>query len=112
MTLKDIAVIIIGAVIGGSGFVGLAFFLLRHYIENKLTFAEDEAAKRKATRITRMKIEDELHHAYGRLLFWIYRAIVTSSHNGELDTAFQALEAVEEKKRAFDRDIRAESEQD
>lgn len=100
---------IIGAVIGGSGLVGLMFFFLRRYIEKKLTVSEEEEKKRKALRVRRMRIEDELHHAYGRLFFWLYRAITTGQHNGELKEAFKTLEDAEAKKKDFDREIIAES---
>lgn len=103
---------IIGAVVGGSGLVGLLFYFLRRYIEQRLKTVEDDEDKRKAVRVRRMQIEDELHHAYGRVFFWMYRAIDTGSHNGELKSAFEKLQEVEAKKKALDREIIAESEQD
>lgn len=97
---------------GGSGLVGLAFLLLRRYIEKRLNGRDEEEQKRRENRTKRMEIDDKLHHAYGRILFWLYRAVTTGQHNGELEAAFRALEEAEAEKKGFDRRIIAESEQD
>ena len=101
-----------GAILGGSGITGLAFFFLRRYLEKKLRAAEELDAQRMHMKKRRLQVDDELHHAYGRLLFWMHRAIVTGSHNGELENAFQALEEAESKKKDLDREIIAESEKE
>lgn len=103
---------VIGALVGGSGLCGLLFFFLRRYIEKKLGGVEEEEQKRRAARIRRTQIEDELHHAYGRLFFWLYRAVITGNHNGELDDAFQDLQNIEQHKKKLDREIIAEREQE
>ena len=93
------------AVVGSGGIVGILFYFLRRYLENRLKSNEDEEKRRKNIRIRRMQIDDELHHCYGRLLFWLYRAITTNTHNGELDAAFANLEEAEAKKKDLDREI-------
>lgn len=102
---NELLTALILAVAGGSGIVGLMFFFIRRYLENRLKENEDEEKRRKEINIRRMRIEDELHHAYGRLFFWIHRAIVTQSHNGELEAAFRELQAAEQKKKDLDREI-------
>lgn len=111
-TAKEIVALIVGAIIGGSGLVGLVFFFLRRYIEKRLNGRDEEEQKRRENRMKRMEIDDKLHHAYGRILFWLYRAIITGHHNGELEAAFRSLEAAEAEKKDYDRRIIAESEQD
>ena len=114
---------VIGAIVGGSGITGIVFYFIRRYIENKLN-AKDEAAKtmeeqkqkenekKKEQRIKRMSVDDELQHCQGRLFFWIHKAIVTGSHNGDLESAFQAYQEAEQKKKLLDREILAENEFD
>lgn len=104
--------LIIGAAVGGSGLVGLLFYLLRRYMEKKLTALEDAAHNRRTARIKRTQIEDEMTHAYGRLLFWLYRSIATGQHNGELDAAYEALQVAEARKKEWDRRIIAEAQND
>ena len=103
---------LVGAVVGGSGLVGLLFFFLRRYIEQKLGAVEAVNRNRLAIRRRRLQIDDELNHAYGRLFFWMHRAIVQGHHNGELEAAFRALEEAEAKKKDLDREIIAEMEQE
>lgn len=59
-----------------------------------------------------MTIDDELQHANGRLFFWLYKAIITGNHNGDLEKAFERLQEVEQKKKDLDRRIIAEAEND
>lgn len=110
MVTTDLLWTVLGAALGGSGMVGMLFFLLRHYIEKRLNKAEREEVKHREARIRRNQIEDELDHAYGRLLFWQYRAIVTGQHNGELDKAFTDMQEAERRKKELDRAIIAENE--
>lgn len=102
---KEILTAVILAVVGGSGIVGILFFFLRRYLEKRLKTNEDKEKRQRDIRIRRMQIEDELHHCYGRLLFWLYRAVTTNTHNGELDAAFANLERAENKKKDLDREI-------
>jgi len=100
----------VSGVVGGSGIASLFFHFLKRYIEKKLQKAEDDADGRLQIRIKRMTIDDELQHAYGRLFFWLYKAVVTQNHNGDLENAFKTLQEVEQKKKDLDRSIIAQVE--
>lgn len=102
----------IGALVGGSGLVGLLFFYLRYFIDKRLKEREAEDAKRRVTRLRRRKVEDEWYHATGRLFFFVHKAIVTGQHNGDLEASWQAFQHAEELKKDLDREILAETEVD
>lgn len=100
---------VLGAVFGGAGLVGLVFAFVRRFIDNRLNGREAENAKRKATRLRRLTIEEEMEHATGRLLFFFHKAIVTGVHNGDLEEAWQKYLAAEDAKKKLDREILAEN---
>lgn len=104
--------VIIGAILGTGGIVGVFFYFLRRSIEKRLVLAEKEAEKRKNLTHQRAIIDDKLCHAYSRLFFWMYKAIASGTHNGELEKAYVNLETVEGEKKDLDRKIIAESERD
>jgi alpha-beta hydrolase superfamily lysophospholipase len=108
MTLKEILVFLVGALLGGGGLTGLMFGLFRRYIDKKLAASESERDKK----IKRKQIDDKLCHAYGRMFFWVYKYIVTGSHNGDLDKAFKDLEDAEALKKELDCEIIADHEVD
>lgn len=121
--MKLILTAAISAIVGGSGLGCLMSIYLRHFLEKRLNAKElaeqerrerreAEERRRREIRTRRLQIEDELHHAYGRLFFWLHRAVVTGQHNGELEAAMKTLQEVEGKKKDLDREILAESEQD
>lgn len=96
------------AMLGSGGVVGLFFFLIRFYIEKKLKEADAREKERLAAKINMRKVDDEITHANGRVIFWIYHAIThDGQHNGELDAAMKALEDAENKKKEMDREILA-----
>jgi len=112
---------IISAVVGGSGIVGLLFFFIRRYLEKKIIAREKEervlkekkdAARQKAVeeKTRRVQLDDELQHCTGRLFFWIHKAVVDGTHNGELDSAWKNYQTAEKNKKDFDRQILAEHE--
>lgn len=112
---------VIGAVVGGGGITGIVFYFMRRYIENKLNAKDEEKkkietkrlkdeARKKEQRIKRMRVDDELQHCEGRLFFWLHKAIVTGSHNGDLEEAFKAYQSAESEKKELDREIVAENE--
>jgi flagellar biosynthesis/type III secretory pathway M-ring protein FliF/YscJ len=103
--VQEIVTVVISAVVGGAGFVGLAFWFLRSYIEKRILKNEREEEKRKELSRERKKVDDELQHCEGRLFFWIHKAIVTGVHNGDLEAAFEAYTKAEEQKKQLDRDI-------
>lgn len=110
MTAGDIFATIVVAIAGGSGIVGILFFFIRRYIEKRLTARETEDKKKKEQRLKRIQLEDEMMHSQGRLLFWMYKAIITGHHNGDLEKAFEAYQAAEKARKDLDREILAENE--
>ena len=109
---ETIIAAIVGAIFGGAGFVGLVFAYVRRFIDKRLNARDEEDEKRRKTRLRRLTIEDEMEHATGRLFFFIHKAIVTGQHNGDLESAWEKYQEVEEKKKDLDRQIRIESELD
>lgn len=101
---------VIGAVVGGGGIVGLVFYFIRSYIDKKLSVREQETKKRRDLQIRRLKIENEMEHATGRLFFWMHKAVTTGKFNGDLDAAWEKYRAAEEKKKELDREILVQSE--
>lgn len=104
--------VVITAVLGAGGVVGLFFYFFRRYIEKRLEAMEQRKEKRVKERQELLQLEDRLQHCYGRLFFWIHRAIVTGTHNGELQRAFEDLQSAEEEKKDFDRRILAVHQQE
>ncbi|MCI1958415.1 MAG: hypothetical protein LKJ25_02175 [Clostridia bacterium] len=97
---------VIAGIAVSSGFISsIVVWFLKRYIDKKLTAAEEEAAERQRVKQKRMKLDAELHHAQGRVLFWIHHAIVHGEHNGELQSSFEHLQEVEDKEKELDRDI-------
>lgn len=103
---------VISAIVGGSGFTGIAFLFMRRYIEKKLDAKDQEEEKRKKQKLRRMTVEDKMQHCTGRLLFWMHKAIVDGTHNGDLEDAFEKYQKVEEEKKNLDREIISEQEID
>lgn len=96
----------IAGVIFSSGAVSsVVLWLLKRYINKKLTAAEEEADERQKMKQKRMMLDSELHHAQGRVLFWVHHAIVHGEHNGELQDSFEHLQEVEDKEKELDREI-------
>lgn len=109
---ETIVVAIVSAAVGGAGIVGLVFAYIRRFIDKRLNARDQEDAKRRATRLRRLTLEDEWYHAAGRLFFFVNKAIETGQHNGDLRNAFEKFQEAEAKKKALDREILAESELD
>ena len=109
---KEIIAAIVGAIVGGSGIVGLCFFYIRHFIDKRLAQREAEDKKQQEQHIRRLTIEDEWKHATGRLFYHIHKYIVTGHHNGDLESAWEKFQEAEEKKKQLDREIVVENEMD
>lgn len=107
---SEILTIIITSLIGGGGIVGLVFYFVRKYLEQALDKREAEEAKRRENKVKRASYNDALQHAQGRLLFWLYQAIIKGEHNGELEQAFNDFQTAEQKIKDHDRKIVAEQE--
>lgn len=100
--------VILTAVIGSGGMLGIFFFILRYYLEKRLKEREEYEKEQTKQRMERIKINDRLTHCYGRMFFWMYKAIVDNKHNGDLENAFKELQAAEDEKKELDRKILAE----
>jgi len=96
--------------LGGGGFVGVIFLFLRFYISKRLNENDERQKHRRDNQIRRLRIEEELHHAYGRVFFWMHRAVTTGHCNGELQEAFEKLQEIEERKKDLDRETIVASE--
>ena len=94
-----LAAVLVGLA-GGSGITGLAMGYLRRYIDRRLEQGEQEAQRRQ-------EVEDQLHHAYGRCIFWLNHAVTKPPANGELAQAMDKLTQAEEAKKKLDREILA-----
>lgn len=112
MSIDEVLAAVVLALVGGSGVVGLAMTYLRRYIDRKLEAGEKEAARRLDHRKRRQQVEDQLHHAYGRCLFWLNHAVTKPPPNGELAEAMENLQRAEEAKKNLDREILAEYEEE
>lgn len=105
MTIDSILSTIVLAVVGGSGFVGLVFFFVRRYIEKKITDHEVCEKRHRDQQFRRLKLQDSMERAKADLFFWVYRAISTGQHNGELEEAWNKYMEIVEEKREFEREI-------
>ena len=108
--INDILIGAAAGIFGSGGLLGLFFFVVKRYLQNKLDERDQKEKEKAQLRLERSKIEKELWHALGRLLFWINRAIVTGTHNGELEKAFEDFQAAEEKSKELDMEILAMNE--
>lgn len=105
INIETILVTVIGAIVGGSGIVGLAFAYMRRFIDRRLDAREHENAHNLEQKTKRLKLDNELGDATGKLLFYMHKAIVTGQHNGELEDAWNHYQEVLQKKEDFDRSI-------
>lgn len=107
---SEICTVIISSIAGGAGIVGLVFYFVRRYLEQTLDRREAEETKRRENKVRRASYNDALQHAQGRLLFWLYQAIIKGEHNGELEQAFENFQGAEQRIKDHDREIIAQQE--
>ena len=109
----DILTVLVTAVLGSGGIVGVAFYFLRRWMENRLHAAESKADARRKQHIQLSVIEREMWQAVGRVLFWLVRAAHDSGHaNGELTKAQNKYDAADAKRKDLERQIVATFEND
>lgn len=105
---ETIIITIVGAVIGGSGIVGLLFSYVRRFIDKRLDEKESESAKNMKQKKERLKIENELNNATYKLLLNLYRVITTlhdEHHDGDLEAAWNEFQEARAAKERYDRSI-------
>lgn len=107
MTFGEALISFLGAVIGGGGVTSLCVWLFRLYLEKRLSAAESKAAERRRTAKRREEIDDRLHHAYGRMFFWMNRALTAGESNAELEKAFEELQLAEAARKELIREVAA-----
>jgi flagellar motility protein MotE (MotC chaperone) len=107
--MNDMLMAVFLAAIGGSGVVGFVFFLIRRWLEGKLSAIERQKETARQNRKLRAKLEDELHQAQGRVLSWLIGVVTPGERSEEqnkgLQESFQDLKEVEKKIREFEREI-------
>lgn len=107
MNGEELLTAVLLALAGGSGITGLAMNYLRRYLDRRLKQGEEEEQQRQEHRQRRQEVEDQLHHAYGRCIFWLNHAVTKSPPNGELAQAMEELTQAEEAKKKLDWEILA-----
>ena len=105
MQSKDILSLIFALLIGSGGSVGIGVYFIRRAIEKKLSKYENEAEEAATLKKQLSDADSRLHHAYGKVIFWIYRAITTGRYSKELTEAYRELERAEEERAAVEREI-------
>ncbi len=105
MNFEEIASLFFALLIGSGGSVGLGVYLIRRAIEKKLSKYEKEAQEVASLKKQLGDADSRLHHAYGRMFFWIYRAITSGKYSDELGKAFAELEDAEAARKNVEREI-------
>lgn len=91
------------AVIGGSGLIGLLFYLIRVYIDKQI----ERHMLQNEFEIRRRQINSELDECYRQCFFWIQFYITTGEAGDNLEQAFQKLYLAEERKKALENEMLA-----
>lgn len=105
MTFEFVVTVVFSAIVGGGGLIGIAVYFIKRYINKKLKEEELIAEQFNEYRARKARIELELQRAQNQVLYWMQRAIITDTHNGELTDAFNVLREVERRKDALDCEI-------
>ena len=103
MDWLDVLEQVLTAAVGSSALAGAIICFARRGLEKRITEKEQRVEKERELRIRRRELDAEVMSAYGSLLFWLYRAVTTGSHNGELEKAMQTVVEAEKKKEELDR---------
>ncbi len=94
---------VLTAVIGGSGLIGLLFYLIRVYIDKRI----ERHMLQNEFEIKRRQVNRELDECYRQCFFWIQFYITTGEAGDNLEQAFQKLYVVEERKKALENELLA-----
>lgn len=103
---------IFGTIFGGAGLFGILVHYLKRYIDKKLSDEETATKQCRDYKNRRAKIEQELQHAQSRVFAQLFAAIKANHVNIEnLELAYAALRAAEDKKDELEQEIIIEYEQ-
>ncbi len=105
MSLSEILSFIFALIIGSGGGVGIGVYLIKRAIDKRLSRYEKEAEEVALLKKELGDADSRLHHAYGRMFFWIYRAITSGKYSTELEKAFRELEDAEGERKKVEREI-------
>lgn len=105
MPASELISLVLALLIGSGGSAGLGVYFIRRAIEKKLKKYEVEAEEASALKKQLSDADSRLHHAYGNVIFWIYRAITTGKYSKELTDAYRELESAEREREAVEREI-------
>jgi hypothetical protein len=112
MTFNEVLASVFPALLGSGSLVSLMFYYLKKYIDKRISDEEKAANERAKIRARRLAAENEIRHASGRALFWMYKAIVNPPPDGELEKALQRLQEAEAKNKQLDQEILAKYEKE
>ena len=105
MSFSEILSFIFALIVGSGGGVGIGVYLIKRAIDKRLSRYEKEAEEVAILKKELGDADSRLHHAYGRMFFWIYRAITSGKYSTELDKAFRELEDAESVRKKVEREI-------
>ncbi len=105
MNLSEILSFIFAVLIGSGGGVGIFVYLIKRALDKRLSRYEKEAEEVALLKKELGDADSRLHHAYGRMFFWIYRAITSGKYSSELEKAFSELEDAERVRKSVEREI-------
>lgn len=94
---------VLTAMIGGSGLIGLLFYLIRVYIDKRI----ERHMLQNEFEIKRRQVNSELDECYRQCFFWIQFYITTGEAGDNLEQAFQKLYVVEERKKTLENELLA-----
>lgn len=110
--MKEFFIAAASAILGGSGLVGFTVYYIKRYIDKKLIESEKRADEIQKYRIKKAKCDERIQHAQGRMFFWLFKAVVTGEHNGDLENAYIELQNAESEKKELEHEILALYEQE
>lgn len=94
--------IIVSALLGSGGVVGLLFLFIRNWVEKRLNKQDEKKKKTREYQIKLNELEHKRSSCYGKLFFWIHREIAENKCSKELEAAFNELQKVEEEIKEFE----------
>jgi len=89
---------------------GIGIYYLQSFLNAKRRESEEQAVKRRRERRKADMLEARRRRAAGRMFFWLHDAVVkgVDHANGDLKSAFDDYNRVEEEQKAFEQELLAE----